>query len=60
MMFRLTTGEVPAVDIIGSIVAGVAPVYVALRATARIFRAATLMYGKRPNLPELVRWLRAT
>jgi len=31
----------------------------ALRATARIFRAASLMYGKRPNFPELVRWLRA-
>jgi len=41
-------------------VAGVAAVYVALRATARIFRAATLMYGKRPDLPALVRWLRAT
>ena len=38
---------------------GIAAVYFALRATARIFRAATLMYGKRPNLPELMRWLRS-
>lgn len=60
MMLRLTTGEVPLVDILVSIAIGVVAVYVALRATSKIFRAATLMYGKRPNLPELVRWLRAT
>ena len=29
------------------------------RAAARIFRASALMYGKRPTLPELVRWIRA-
>jgi len=34
-------------------------IYFALIGAARIFRAATLMYGKRPNLPELIRWLRA-
>jgi ABC-2 type transport system permease protein len=59
MMLRLTTGEVPTVDIVASIAIGAAAVYVSLRATSKIFRAATLMYGKRPNLPELVRWLRA-
>ena len=37
----------------------VVAIYFALRGAARIFRAATLMYGKRPNLPELIRWLRA-
>ena len=60
MMLRLSTAEVPLIDIVGSIAIGAVSVYVALRATSKIFRAATLMYGKRPNLPELVRWLRTT
>ncbi len=37
---------------------GIAAIYVALRGAARIFRAAALLYGKRPTLPEVVRWLR--
>ena len=60
MLLRLSTSEVPLLDIVGTLAVGIASVYLALRATARIFRAATLMYGKRPNLPELIRWLRAT
>jgi len=60
MMLRLSTGEVPVMDIVLSIAIGIVSVYVSLRATSKIFRAATLMYGKRPNLPELIRWLRAT
>jgi hypothetical protein len=34
-------------------------VYFALRAASKIFRAASLMYGKRATLGEVVRWLRA-
>ncbi|HKV04766.1 MAG TPA: ABC transporter permease [Candidatus Acidoferrales bacterium] len=30
----------------------------AIYASARIYRIGVLMYGKRPTLPELVRWLR--
>jgi ABC-2 type transport system permease protein len=26
--------------------------------SAKIYRIGVLMYGKRPTLPELVRWLR--
>jgi ABC-2 type transport system permease protein len=59
MLLRLTSADVPLPDIIGSIAIGIVSVYFALRATAKIFRAATLMYGKRPNLPELLRWLKA-
>lgn len=29
-------------------------------ASAKIYRVGVLMYGKRPNLPELLRWLRYT
>ena len=59
MLLRLSNGEVPVVDIVASLAIGAISIYFALRGTARIFRAASLMYGKRPTLPELVRWLRA-
>jgi ABC-2 type transport system permease protein len=59
MMMRLGNSDVPAVDVIASIAIGVAAIYFTLRAASKILRAASLMYGKRPTLPELVRWLRA-
>jgi ABC-type uncharacterized transport system ATPase subunit len=59
MMLRIASADVPAADIVVSMVIGGAAIYLALRGAARIFRAAALMYGKRPTLPEVVRWLRA-
>jgi ABC-2 type transport system permease protein len=59
MIIRLSTGGVPLADILASTAIGVIAIYVAAVGAARIFRAATLMYGKRPNLPEVIRWLRA-
>jgi ABC-2 type transport system permease protein len=59
MIIRLSTGDVPLVDILATTVIGVIAIYFAAVAAARIFRAATLMYGKRPNLPELIHWLKA-
>ena len=59
MIIRLSTGDVPLVDILASTVIGVISTYFAAVGAARIFRAATLMYGKRPNLPELIHWLKA-
>jgi len=60
MMMRLGTGDVPAIDVIVSIAIGCAMIYFTLRAASKILRAASLMYGKRATLPELMRWLRAT
>ena len=33
--------------------------YLMLRFAARIFRIGLLLYGKTPNLPEILRWARA-
>lgn len=59
MILRLTWGRVEPIDIAGSILVGAVSVYFALRAASKIFRAASLMYGKRATLGEVVRWLRA-
>jgi ABC-2 type transport system permease protein len=59
MLIRIASSDVPAADIVISIGIGALSIYGALRGAARIFRAAALMYGKRPTLPEIVRWLRA-
>lgn len=53
MMMRLTLGEIPLVDIIGSIVVCLISVPVILWLGAKVFRTGLLMYGKRPNLKEI-------
>jgi ABC-2 type transport system permease protein len=59
MMLRIASSEVPAGDVAASMGIDLVAIYLALRAAAKIFRGAALMYGKRPTLPEIVRWLRA-
>jgi ABC-2 type transport system permease protein len=58
MIMRLSMGQVPPIDLAVSIAICVASIYLAIRGASKIFRAATLMYGKRPTLPELMHWLR--
>jgi ABC-2 type transport system permease protein len=59
MMLRIAITEVPAGDIAASMGIDIVAIYLALRVAAKIFRGAALMYGKRPTLPEIIRWLRA-
>jgi ABC-2 type transport system permease protein len=58
MPMRMTATQVGAGEIVGSLLgvllASVACVWVA----ARIYRVGLLMYGKRPGLGELMRWIR--
>jgi ABC-2 type transport system permease protein len=58
-MLRLAGSDVPAGDVAASMGIDLVAIYLALRGAAKIFRGAALMYGKRPTLPEIVRWLRA-
>ncbi len=58
MMIRLGTGKVPAWDALVALLCLAAGVYLAIRASAALFRLGLLMYGKRPTLSEIARQLR--
>jgi ABC-2 type transport system permease protein len=58
MMMRLPAGGVPAWQIALSMALLLACTVFMLRASAKVFRIGLLMYGKTPNLPEILRWVR--
>ena len=58
-MFLRMTAQMPHWwEIALSVGLMLAAIYGTLWVAARIYRVGILMYGKRPNLPELLRWLR--
>ncbi len=58
MLLRIGAAEVPVTDILVSVVMLILGIYLAVKGAAKMFRASSLMYGKRPSLPEIIRWLR--
>jgi ABC-2 type transport system permease protein len=60
MMLRLTApaSSVPPWQIGLSIALLAGSAWMALRFASRVFRIGLLMYGKTPNLPEILRWAR--
>ena len=59
MLMRLSTGAaVPAWQIVASLVLLIGAAALAVFVGSRIFRTGLLMYGKTPNLPEILRWVR--
>jgi len=58
MLLRVSAGEVPMLDVVISIAVLIIGIVAAIMGAAKIFRAAALMYGKRPSLREIMRWLR--
>ena len=58
MLLRITSGHIPWADVGISIAVLLASIYLAVRGAAKMFRAAALMFGKRPALGEILRWLR--
>jgi len=58
MYMRISTLTPPAWQIALSIVLMIGTTYLLFRAAAKVFRIGTLMYGKRPTLPEIWRWAR--
>ncbi len=59
MMLRVPLGDVPWVDIVGSIGVLLLSIPVALWLGAKLFRIGLLIYGKRPTMRELWQMLRA-
>jgi ABC-2 type transport system permease protein len=58
MYLRVCLGHPSPVEVIASIVLTSASIYAIIWVTSRIYRIGVLMYGKRPNIIEILRWLR--
>lgn len=58
MCLRMSAMTVPWWQLALSVVLMVASIYGVLSVSSRIYRIGILMYGKRPDLPEIMRWLR--
>lgn len=58
MLLRTTSAQIPWIDVGISITVLVVSIFLAVKGAAKMFRAAALMYGKRPGLREIFRWLR--
>ena len=60
MFMRITVQQPPWWQIALSIGLLIATIFGAIWVAAKIYRVGVLMYGKRPSLPELVKWLKYT
>jgi ABC-2 type transport system permease protein len=61
MVLRLSAGsDTSIIEILGSLAVLAAGALALMWAAAKIFRTGILMYGKRPGLREVLRWLRQT
>ena len=59
MFLRINVGAPPIGQILASIALLLVTIVIMIWVVARIFRVGLLMYGKKPSLPELLRWVRA-
>jgi ABC-2 type transport system permease protein len=58
MYMRISLGHPLKWEIAASIVLMSASICAIIWVTSRIYRIGVLMYGKRPNIPEILRWLK--
>jgi len=58
MCLRMGVQMPPVWQLVLSVVLLVLSIYVVIWIASRIYRIGILMYGKRPNLPEMMRWMR--
>ncbi len=57
MILRLSITEVPLYEIIISILILVASTYLIIELSVRIFKASLLMYGKKPTIGEVIKYV---
>jgi ABC-2 type transport system permease protein len=55
---RIAAGDVPAWQIGLGVALMLLTIWLTLVVASRIYRVGILMYGKRPTLPELIKWFR--
>ncbi len=58
MMFRMGSEMPPAWQFAASIALMLLSIWGALWVSSKLYRVGILMYGKRANLPEILRWIR--
>lgn len=58
MPLRMALIAVPWYEIVGALVSVMLGSWLAIWASARIYRVGLLMYGKKPTMRELARWIR--
>jgi ABC-2 type transport system permease protein len=58
MPMRMTATQVPTMEIVASLLSVAVACAAAIWLSARIYRVGLLMYGKRPSVKELLRWIR--
>jgi ABC-2 type transport system permease protein len=58
MYFRVSLGQPKVWEIVLSLVLTSASIIGIVWITSRIYRIGVLMYGKRPSIPEILRWLK--
>jgi ABC-2 type transport system permease protein len=58
MPLRMTVIEVPTATLVGSLAVGAIACAAVIWLAGRIYRVGMLMYGKRPSMRELIRWIR--
>lgn len=59
MFTRLSIGSVPWWQVALSMTLLIVSTWLVFRGAAKIFRIGILMYGKRPTIPEILRWARS-
>lgn len=58
MFMRMSVGGVGPVELALSVLDLLVAIAIVVWFAAKIYRVGILMYGKRPNLPEILKWLR--
>jgi ABC-2 type transport system permease protein len=58
MPMRMALIPIPWPELVGTLVGLAVACYAAIWVSARIYRVGLLMYGKRPTMAELVKWIR--
>jgi ABC-2 type transport system permease protein len=55
----MAMGSVPMTQVVGSWIVSALGCAAAIWVAARIYRVGMLMYGKKPSMGELVKWIRS-